>query len=121
MSDLIVSIAAAVLFAVAAVRFGLTAFKSYKGTLPFGSSLGLRAAEVRTSEESWVKAHRAAAVLYAMGAAVSAFHSLALAFAPLTGNEGLRSFNAVLIVAGGAVVFAVTRLAEKAGVAVLRE
>ncbi len=120
-SDLIVSFAAAFVFFIAAARFGIAAHYSRLGRLPFKSKLGIRHQDAHASEEAWVKAHSAAWVLFAMGAAISSFHGIAVALAPLVEEISLRTYNMVLILAGGIVIFAISILAEKAGVAALQQ
>ena len=116
----ILAIICAVLFACAAVRFGLLAHLARTDALPFESSMGIRAREVRADIETWNKAHRAAWPLYAAGAGVSAGHGVACALAPWASGISVGGFLAVIVGAGIVVLVALTILAERAGVASIR-
>lgn len=116
----LIAIVCAVLFMFAAVRFGLLAHFARTDSLPFESSMGIRAREVRADVETWNKAHRAAWPLYAAGAGVSAGHGVACALAPWASGISVGGFLAVIVCAGVVVLVALTILSEKAGVSTLR-
>lgn len=115
----ILAIVCAVLFIFAAVRFGVLAYQSRAKSLPFESSLGIRAREVRADVDAWNTAHYAAWPLYAAGAGVSAGHGVACALAPWASGISVGGFLAVIVGAGVVVLVALTILSEKAGVAAL--
>lgn len=90
------------------------AFQSQRGTLPYLSWMGLRIAEVRSSPDNWSHAHRAVWPLFALGAAISFFHGLALIPASLMTDIGAGSYVAVITIAGLVVIIALWLLAGKA-------
>lgn len=118
-ADLIISIAGATIFLIGAARFGFVAHHSRLGTLPYKSKLGIRHPAVHATETAWKTAHTRVWIMFALGCGISAFHGIALAFAPYIEGIGLRSYNMVLILAGGVVILAITVLADKAGAAAL--
>ncbi|WP_175954749.1 SdpI family protein [Schaalia sp. Marseille-Q2122] len=116
----ILAIVCAVLFVFAAVRFGLLAHYARTDALPFESSMGIRAREVRSDVDTWNKAHRAAWPIYAAATGVSAGHGVACALAPWASGISMGGFLAVIVGAGVLVLVAMSILAEKAGVATVR-